>query len=202
MPSEEVLIALDSLHKELSRLQPAIKHVETAELVIKTVESVPQLHLDLLERIKEDDRIHKDSLKELFKTELADITTETRKIANVTAQLQDQMKIELDEIGKLRDTIKAFHDKVDRINFPERLDKLDVTIAGIMTAVHSLHSRLESIERNVLDRLQGILERHKEAELRTQNAINITSRRQQTYAYITWGLITVGTVLLYILRSR
>ena len=48
MASELVLKALDNLHRELERLEPAIKHVETAAEVTKIVKEIPQKHINLL----------------------------------------------------------------------------------------------------------------------------------------------------------
>ncbi len=70
MLSQEVLTALESLHREIERLEPAIKHVETAQQVTQTVKAIPQKHLEFLQEVKGNDAKHKDELKNLFAKEL------------------------------------------------------------------------------------------------------------------------------------
>ena len=55
MASNEVLKALEALRKELDKLEPAIKHVETAQQVTETVKNIPQKHIDLINEVKESD---------------------------------------------------------------------------------------------------------------------------------------------------
>src|SRR5690606_27359284 len=70
MASQEVLTALESLHREIEKLEPAIKHVETAQQVTQTVKAIPQKHVELMQEVKSNDAKHKDELRNRFAKEL------------------------------------------------------------------------------------------------------------------------------------
>lgn len=198
MASQEVLTALESLHRELEKLEPAIKHVEIAQQVIQMVKGIPQKHLDLLKEVKDNDAKFKSELKDLFLKELVALTDENKKLQKNTTEIQQQAKAELEALSKLKDTVQTFHERLEKINFPERLDKLDANVAGIMAAVQSVQSRLDIIERNVTDRLKEIADRQKETHVSLQTKMEELSKKQQILTYVTWGLILTGIVLFLI----
>ena len=217
MASQQVLTALESLHKELEKLAPAIKHVETAVEVTKIVKEIPQKHIKLLEEIKSDDDRYKRELEEVFTKELSLLVEENHKLQKTTSEIQNQVKIEQEALALLKDNVKAFHDKVESIHFPERLDKIDANVAGIMAAVQSIQSRLDIVERNLSDSLKEVRIEIREThtginntlkqlfteaanrQLESQKAIqeNIISaaNKQKVFNYLTWGLILIVTAI-------
>jgi hypothetical protein len=214
MASNEVLKALEALRKELDKLEPAIKHVETAQQVTETVKNIPQKHIDLINEVKESDSKHKGELKELFTKELEMITVENKKITDSNVEIQKLIKTDLEIIGKLKETVSLFLDRVDKVNFPERLDKMDATISGIMAAVQSIQGRLDIVERNITDRLKDSADFQKEMKSSLQTSLDnstkdlkfsieqnkafveATAKKQQTNTYITWGLIIIGIITI------
>jgi hypothetical protein len=52
-------------------------------------------------------------------------------------------------------TVQSFYERVEKINFPERLNKLDANVAGIMTAIESVQSRLD-LWNEILPTVYGI----------------------------------------------
>jgi len=195
MASQQVISALESLHHELEKLEPAIKHVETARQVTEIVKVIPQKHVELLKEVKANDANHKDELKNLFTKELAAITEENKKLTKTTSEILQNSKTEQDALSKLRHEVKRFHERVANINFPERLDKLDANIAGIMAAIQSVQGRLDNLEHNITDRLKDAAERQKEAQTALQQAIVAAAKKQQLFEYITWGLISIAAIV-------
>ena len=55
MASEKVLQSLETLHRELEKLGPAIEHVETAKKIAESVKDIPQKHFELIKSVKETD---------------------------------------------------------------------------------------------------------------------------------------------------
>lgn len=198
MPSEEVLTALESLHRELEKLEPAIKHVETAQQITQTVKGIPQKHVELLEELKDSDTKHKGELKDLFTNELIGITDENKKISKTTTEIQLQVKTEQELLSKLKDTIQEYYKRIENVNFPERLDKLDANIAGIMSAIQAVQSRLDGLERNIIDRLKDILDNQKEANSRILTNITSSSKKQQFSNYVTWLIIIISAFAVII----
>jgi chromosome segregation ATPase len=270
MASQEVLTALESLHREIEKLEPAIKHVETAQQVTQTVKAIPQKYVEflqevkgndlkhkeelknlfakdlsklseenkklqkttteiqqqvkleqetsnkfkekLLQEVKESDTLHKKELKDLFAIELASISDENKKLLKTTSELQQQVKLETEALAKLKETVQSFHERVEKINFPERLDKLDANVAGIMAAIQSVQSRLDGLERNISDRLRDMHDYQKETRATLQSgleqtktvlqtAIDVAAKKQQTLTYITWTLVVVAIIITFVLKK-
>jgi chromosome segregation ATPase len=207
MASQEVITALESLHREIEKLEPAIKHVETAQQVTQMVKAIPQKHVELLTEVKNNDAKHKEELKNLFAKELSGFTEENKKLQKTTTEIQQQVKLEQEALGKLKETVQSFYERVEKINFPERLDKLDANVAGIMAAIQSVQSRLDGLERNISDRLRDIQDYQKETRAVLQSSLEQTktalqtaadaaSKKQQTFSYITWALIVAAIIII------
>lgn len=212
MASQEVLTALESLHREIEKLEPAIKHVETAQQVTQTVKVIPQKHVELLQEVKSNDAKHKDELKNLFEKELSGFTEENKKLQKTTTEIQQQVKLEQEALAKLKETVQSFHERVEKINFPERLDKLDANVAGIMAAIQSVQSRLDGLERNISDRLRDMQDYQKETRAALQSgleqtktalqtAVDTAAKKQQTLTYITWALVVVAIIITFVLKK-
>jgi chromosome segregation ATPase len=212
MASQEVLKALETLHREIEKLEPAIKHVETAQQVTQIVKAIPQKHVELLQEVKSNDAKHKDELKNLFAKELSGFTEENKKLQKTTTEIQQQVKLEQEALAKLKETVQSFHERVEKINFPERLDKLDANVAGIMAAIQSVQSRLDGLERNIADRLRDMQDYQKESRVILQNsleqsktalqsAVDTAAKKQQIFTYITWALIVVDIVFIFLLKK-
>lgn len=211
MASQEVLTALESLHREIEKLEPAIRHVETAQQVTQTVKAIPQKHVELLQEVKSNDAKHKDELKNLFAKELFGFTEENKKLQKTTTEIQQQVKLEQEALAKLKETVQSFHERVEKINFPERLDKLDANVAGIMAAIQSVQSRLDGLERNISDRLRDMQDYQKETRAALQSgleqtktalqtAVDTAAKKQQAFTYITWALIVACIIMLFLGR--
>jgi hypothetical protein len=213
MASPEVLASLEILHREIEKLEPAIKHVQTAQLVTQTVKTIPQKHVELLQEVKDHDIRHKEELKRLFAGELSGFMEENNRLQRATSDIQEQVKLEQSVLMKLKDTIQIFHERVEKIAFPERLDKLDSTIAGIMVAVQSVQNRQDALERNLGDRLRDMFDYQKETRTFFQSALEQSrtgleqankrmTNVQRILAIITWALtLTAGGVILYFLKK-
>lgn len=278
MASDKVIQSLETLHRELDKLSPAIEHVKTAQRISETVKDIPNKHLELLKSVKESDENFKKQLKEQLKSEADKVSSEVKQIIqnlketqNHTSQniseiaenienkqidliktvketdesfkkeLKEQLKTEADKVTsevnqiiqklndtltalnseiidleKLKKTINDFHLEITRINFPQRLEKIDANISGIMAAVQAVQSRIDSLERNITDRLKENSDFQKEMKTSLQNSLDQTAKdiktslehntatseaiakKQQTNMYITWALFVLSTILIVI----
>lgn len=212
MASQEVLTALETLHREIEKLEPAIKHVETALSVTKVVKGIPQKHIDLINEVNESHQNHKKELSDIFSKELRLLTEEFRKIGKDTEEIQKQVKYEQKYLAELRDKATKLYEGIEKINFPERLDKLDANVAGIMAAIQSVQSRLDGLERNIADRLRDMQDYQKETRATLQSgleqtktalqtAVHTAAQKQQTLTYITWALVVIAIIITFVLKK-
>jgi chromosome segregation ATPase len=213
MASQEVLSALESLHREIEKLEPAIKHVETAQQVTQTVKAIPQKHVELLQEVKSNDIKHKDELKNLFVKELSGFTEENKKLQKNTNVIQQQVQLEQEALSKLRDTVQNFYDQVDKINFPKRLKDIDSGVSSNLNAIHSVQGRFDLIESNLSEKLKDL--KIKETETRNileneiknlkkeiLNTIELANKRQRIFSFITWTITALSFLFIFFIKFK
>lgn len=96
------------------------------------------------------------------------------------------------------------------LNLPVRIDKLDANIAGILSAIQNVQGRIESVERNISDKLKEAAEKQaisiakfqekiKQSISTVQTEMFSYAKKQQTNTYITWIIIAIGFIIISIL---
>lgn len=211
MASPEVLSALETLHREIEKLEPAIKHVETAQQVTQTVKAIPQKYIEFLNEVKISDAKHKEELTILFEKEVSSFTEENIKLQKTTSEIQKQVKLEQEGLAKLKETILVFHNNVEKINFPKRLEDLDSGVSVNLNAIISIQGRLDLIESNITDKFKDLqkyeIETRGELEARINKskneilmALDSASNKHQKFSYVTWVLTIITFILLFLFR--
>jgi len=119
---------------------------------------------------------------------------------NIKNKLNDAL-IELQENTKL--ISEQASRSIQELNLPIRFDKLDANISGIITAIQNIQARLESLERNIFDKLKDSSERQlsridllqnnsKQDHIALQHQIKSSQKKQNIYAFITWLILIAG----------
>ena len=94
---------------------------------------------------------------------------------------------------------KAF---IEKLNLPLKFEKLENSVSGIMAAIQSVQSRLDSIERNITDRLKDQLEWQKEVLANIKTSAENAAKRQRMFTYITWILIGIAITASIIMKTK
>jgi len=92
---------------------------------------------------------------------------------------------------------------IQELNLPIRFDKLDANISGIITTIQNFQARLESLERNIFDKIKDSSERQlsridllqnnsKQDHIVLQHQIKSSQKKQNIYAFITWLILIAG----------
>jgi hypothetical protein len=196
MASQQVLTELEELHRQLERLKPAIKHVEMAEQVITGVQQIPAKHQELLEIIKKEDTDFKNDLTGLVRQSHVQMKEENSQLNFTTSEIQQQVKREQQYLAELREKVNTYYDIIERINFPDRLDKLDNNISAIVLAVQSVQNRLDNLERNLVDRIKETAEQQKQSLTKLQEIVAEGIQKQKAMSYVTWGLIIIAAAAI------
>ena len=103
------------------------------------------------------------------------------------------------------DTAKSVLD----LNLPVRMDKLDVNISGILSAIQNAQGRIESVERNISDKLKeandkqiatitNLQDKVDQSFSKIQIEMAAIAKKQQTNTYITWAIIILSAILISI----
>jgi hypothetical protein len=179
MASKEVFLQLQQLEQELSKLAPVVTHVTTAQKVTEMVAAIPRQHVALLDTIKESARQHNNDLLKQSGTVLTTLQHATEQVLETTRNEQVIIQgLSLD--------IQQYHRKIADVNFPERLDKLDATMATVMLTVQSVQNRLDNLERNLTDRV-------KEEALRQQQIL--FGQRSWLIILLILGVLTIAATV-------
>jgi hypothetical protein len=228
---DKVMGKIDSINfpERLDNIETAVKH---------TIESLDQTKKDTIEEVqKASETIIKADFDKKFK--------ELRVVVNEAVTSSDKLSatIEQQQLGEKvtefeKSISKRIHESykevekntkqistdsakvISDLNLPIRVDKLDVNISGILTAIQNLQGRLDLIERNFSDKLKdsgdkqniAFNELSKDINLKIQTAINaissieqkmLTFDKSQKYrTIITWVILTAGFAAIILLCKK
>jgi chromosome segregation ATPase len=148
MASTEVINALNNLQKELDRLEPALQHIEATIKVTNLVKEIPNKHLEFVTLLNELDKSLKSDLVKYFRDEVQIIKNSNSAVADNIGNLLNRLNEHVDKIAGLNNQIESFHNRIEKINFPERLDKVDATVSGINIGLQNLQTVLLGISNS------------------------------------------------------
>ena len=221
MASQEVLTALETLHREIEKLEPAIRHVETAQQVTQAIKTIPQKHLELLKDVKSLDAKHKEDLKNLFASEISELSDESSKVQQATTLIQKTIQLQQKEIDKLLKSISESYAKINDTDIPGKLSDISEFSIANNGFLDELNKNLpEGLEKVIMDlekmhsanikSLQKVLDYQREtrailqsgleqSKTALQTAVDAAAKKQQTLTYITWALVVVLGIIFILL---
>lgn len=213
MEFQDVDQALTELEEQLNELAPAASLAATADKVVKLVQEIPAKQVVLLDTITQGAQNHQRVLSELFSEGVTALTVENRELQQITKEVQQAAQAEIEQLAVVRQDIQALGEKIRQVNFPERLDKLDASVTGIMTAVQAVQNRMETVDRNISDRIRDLQDYQKETrsamlasleqtKSNLQEAQQKATQQLKIQHYITWGLMLVVIILLFTFRAK
>jgi 5-bromo-4-chloroindolyl phosphate hydrolysis protein len=77
------------------------------------------------------------------------------KITKSFKSVEKEVKDLLDEYKFLSSETEKLVNKIDKVDFPTRLDKLDATVSSISQGLQNTQTRIGDLERNIKDDLQA-----------------------------------------------
>lgn len=189
----EVLSKIDTVNfpERLDKIEKAVKETisnlkETKNATIEELQNAAEtiLEVDFEGQFKKLQRTVENSVKS--NEGLADIV-EKQRIPEKINDFQKRVNKKLDSsIVQLQNNTKQFATETSKtildLNLPNRLDKVDADIAGLLSSIQNVQSRIESLERNIFDKEE----------------IAEYIKKQQRNMYITWGIIILCTIILSI----
>ena len=123
LETSEINKSLGELEQELSKIKSASNMInEAKETTEKTISETKKIMMDLIENSREA-------------TDSA--IKESKKLNKATSSLLK--------------TVDTLMGKLDNVDFPTRLDKLDTTVSGINSGIQNILSRFDSVEWNLKD---------------------------------------------------
>lgn len=161
--SQDIHTHLEKLKTELSKLEPAVKHLQTVdENTTNLIESLWNAqeefskHLRNIEKslAEANERHQKQVTKEIHES-IRKINDATDLLVKSNSAIEKQIKNLLSEYSGLGDATAALIRKIGSIDFPTRLDKLDATVSSINQGLQNTQTRIGDLERNIKDDIQA-----------------------------------------------
>jgi len=136
------------------------------------------------------------------------------KIEGFERNITKQLEISVSDFKKTTkqiatDTANSIH----ILNLPIRFDKLDANVAGIQAAIQNVQARVESVERNIVEKLKDDSDKQRDLFINLQEKINqsikgveeevkLASRKQRTSSYIALVVVILVTFLIIYFCKR
>lgn len=126
----------NNINQSLNELEEELNNLKSASDLISEARDTAEKNISETKDIVS--RLVTSSEKTLDKT-----VKESKKLAKVSKELAKSVEILLE--------------KLDKVDFPIRLDKIDNSVASITVGVQNIQSRLDMVENNIKDELSSKL---------------------------------------------
>ncbi len=160
MPSQQVIEKLEKLQTELETVSIAVKHIDEAAKVAKTASDILKKIPELLAELKSVEEKHRKDLQKDLKEKIDAIEKQLQSLLTELKDKAKQLSQVIEETKKLEKSITDYFAELRKINFPERLDKIDNQISSINIGVGNLQTSIqrsqEKIEKGFEDTSQNL----------------------------------------------
>lgn len=205
---------LDNIEKSVNQTIVSINETRTETIDELQIASEAIINADFDSKFNRLQEVVNNSTKA---NKLLGESIEKQKIPEKIDIFEKTIKSKIDtSIADLQNNTKLISEKtfksIQDLNLPFRLDKVDANVAGMLSAIQNLQTRLENLERNILERLKNDSERHLSRVEVLQNNINqglaeikeqveSTQKKQRNYTFITWLIIAIFSSILFLLTK-
>jgi len=150
---------LGELEEELRSIKSASELISSAKLTAeRTVEEAKRTMIELLRQSKDStDGVIRESKR------LQETTTESLKVSSLLIK------------------------KLDKVDFPTRLDKLDIAVSSLNVSIQNMFGRLAGIEKNIKDDFNFKIQLMQERII----------EQEKVNKYLLVGLIFIGVVNIF-----
>jgi chromosome segregation ATPase len=149
MPTQPVIERLKELQTELETVSAAVKHIDEASKVAETAAKILKKLPELISDLKDLEENHRQELLKVHKEKIEDLEKELLSLLAQLKKMSMQLTQLVDETKKLEKSISDYLSEIKRINFPERLDKIDNQISAINIGVGNLQSAIQSTQTKI-----------------------------------------------------
>lgn len=161
--NQDIHTHLEKLKGELDKLSPAIQHLQKAdENTTAVVNAAKGLHKEYsvhLQRIEEalqsSNKDHQKQITKVISDSVKKMEDATHSFSESQGLFDKTIKTLVDKYTLLATETNKLVEKLDKVDFPIRLDKLDATVSSINQGLQNTQQRIGDVERNLKDDLQA-----------------------------------------------
>lgn len=177
MPSQQVIEKLEKLQTELETVSVAIQHIEDASKVAKTAADILKKIPELLAELKSVEEKHRKDLQKDLKEKIDAIEKQLQSLLTELKDKAKQLSQGIEETKKLEKSITDYFAELRKINFPERLDKIDNQISSINIGVGNLQTSIQRSQEKIEKGFEEILHNLKDGFTLTNKNARLTSEK-------------------------
>lgn len=149
MPSQPVIEKLEELRKELDKASTAVKHIDDAADVAKKAAEILKSFKALLIDLKALEEKHRQELFKIHKDKIDALQGQLQILLTELKEKSEKFNQLIDETNILEHTISDYYSEIKKINFPERLDKIDNQISAINIGIANLQTAIQETQRRI-----------------------------------------------------
>ncbi len=162
---------MQQIHEELLRLQEqltlldrAVKQITRAEeiatAVVQATATIQQEYVLQIHNISESYQTHLQNFTASYQSQVENFQkTSEHTLATYTTAIQEMSTL-VNQAQNVSEKIQQLVEFIDKINFPLRLDKLDLTVSAINQGVQNILMRIETSERNLREEIKREVGKH------------------------------------------
>lgn len=149
MPTQSVIEKLEELRKELDKASTAVKHIDDAANIAKNAAAILASFIALLNDLKALEESHRQELIKIHKDKIDALEDQLQSLLIELKEKSNQLNLLIDETKELEMTISDYYSEIKRINFPDRLDKIDNQISAINIGIANLQTAIQETQRRI-----------------------------------------------------
>lgn len=209
MPTQTVIEKLKDLQDELETVAAAVKHIDDASKVAKTASEILKKLPELINDLKALEEKHRQELLKVHKDKIDSLEKQLQSLLTELKEKSTQLTQLIDETKKLEKTISDYYSEIKKINFPERLDKIDnqisainIGVGNLQTAIQNTQTKLDAVQSSVNSINQTIDRKFSDLENRIISENVFLKKEIKTNRIIAisfGGILIIGIVLILIL---
>lgn len=155
--NQDIHSHLEKLKVELNKLEPAVKHLQLADKNTTTlVNAVNEIYREYSKHLQSIEKLLDDSNREHHKQIAQEIQYSTHKLNDIGDKISKSFKGVNQEIKDLLDEYKFLSSetmklvgKIDKVDFPSRLDKIESAVNSINKGLQNTQEVVGGVERNI-----------------------------------------------------
>ena len=160
--NQDIHSHLEKLKTELNKLEPAVMHLQKAdENATALIASLANIHKEYTKHLQNIEKSLSDANDKYQKQLTREIQDSTKKVTDAAEQLsksnttfEKQIKTILMGYEELAQAATKLIEKIDRVDFPTRLDKLDVSVSSINQGLQNTQMKLENLDKEMKDNMK------------------------------------------------
>ena len=160
--NQDIHSHLEKLKTELNKLEPAVMHLQKAdENATALIASLANIHKEYTKHLQNIEKSLSDANDKYQKQLTKEIQDSTKQVTDAAKQLsksnttfEKQIKTFLMDYEELAQAATKLIEKIDRVDFPTRLDKLDVSVSSINQGLQNTQMKLENLDKEMKDNMK------------------------------------------------